>query len=143
MELVLLLVVIVISAAFLRFKYSRKLSNVKQGKPAQDKPAQDKPAQDKPAQDENNPYAAVKLLPGKDACQSAHWVSKKVYLRKDKELEHLPLNSCDRIENCNCSFQHLDDRRQEDRRSDSTVLQNVFNSEEHRSKKKRGRRSTD
>jgi hypothetical protein len=90
----------------------------------------------------HHPYAAVQLLACVNACDSAHRISKNTYLTT--EFQHLPIDDCDRIEDCDCKFNHLDDRRhQEDRRSFSYIFQNVFHAEEHRNMKKRGRRKND
>jgi hypothetical protein len=89
-----------------------------------------------------HPYAAVQVKPCTESCKPAHYVSKKVYLIS--ELEHLPLESCDRIDSCNCKFIHFNDRRhQDDRRADSIVMQDIFDAKEHRDLKIRGRRTTD
>lgn len=87
-------------------------------------------------------YHAVKLEPCFNPCEPAKWVSEKLYLVE--ELSRLPLESCDRISECQCKFEHFDDRRHnEDRRSGSTILQNIFDGINNRKHKKRGRRSKD
>mgnify|MGYP001824591157 FL=1 len=91
---------------------------------------------------QHHPYAAVQLLPCVNACDSAHRVSKNTYLTT--EFQHLPIDDCDRIEDCDCKFKHIDDRRlQEDRRSFNYIMQDIFHAEEHRNMKKMGRRRTD
>lgn len=96
--------------------------------------------QEQPIQ--HHPYAAVQLCPCINSCESARWVSKKTFLAT--ELNHLPIENCDRVEACDCKFKHLADRRhQEDRRSFSYIFQDVFQAEEHRDMKKRGRRKND
>lgn len=90
----------------------------------------------------HHPYAAVQLLPCVNACDSAHKAAKNTYLTT--EIQQIPINDCNKVESCDCKFKHLDDRRhQEDRRSFSFVLQDVFHAEERRNLKKSGRRHTD
>ena len=87
-------------------------------------------------------YRAIQVLPCERACEAAKMISSKVFLIK--ELSNLPLESCQRINECTCMFKHYDDRRcDEERRSDSIILQNIFSGEDHRVKKKRGRRNDD
>lgn len=87
-------------------------------------------------------YRAVKLMPCDNCCESAKWVSEKVYL--ERELPQLPLESCDRFSACQCKFDYYDDRRHnEERRSGSSILQNVFDGTNNREQKKRGRRNDD
>ena len=87
-------------------------------------------------------FRAVRVKPCDDSCEPAKWVSQKVYLVK--ELSRLPLESCDRFLECECKFSQYEDRRQnEDRRSDSTILQNVFDGTNNRKREKKGRRNED
>ena len=45
-------------------------------------------------------YRAVKLVPCTASCDSAKWVSEKVFLEKD--LSNLPLENCDKPDQCKC-----------------------------------------
>jgi len=87
-------------------------------------------------------YHAIQVLPCEHSCDPARWVSSKIYLVS--ELSKLPLASCNKIDECGCKFKHYEDRRQnEDRRTDSIVLQNTFSGDETRKQKKKGRRDND
>jgi len=87
-------------------------------------------------------YHAIQVIPCESSCDPARWISSKKYLVS--ELYELPLASCDKRDDCRCKFKHYDDRRlNEDRRTDSIVLQNTFSGDETRVQKKRGRRDND
>jgi len=102
-------------------------------------PIEEKVAEPEPVK---NKFRGVQVIPCSNACKSAISISKMVFL--EAELSRLPLVSCDQAYHCKCKFKYFDDRRQnEDRRSSSKVLQDVFNGDEHRVKKKKGRRKDD
>jgi len=88
------------------------------------------------------PYAAVKIDACDFSCNAAFEHSSKVILKR--EAPTLPLQGCDCHTRCRCQLIHFDDRRQtnDDRRSGSRVLQDIFQGDERRSVK-RGRRVTD
>jgi len=90
----------------------------------------------------NTKYHSIQILPCENSCDPASWISSKIYLVS--ELSQLPLKNCDKTNECRCQFKHYDDRRRnEERRNDSTILQNIFSGDEHREQKKRGRRNDD
>ncbi|WP_438971210.1 hypothetical protein [Methylophaga sp.] len=90
-----------------------------------------------------NPYAAVKIEACEFSCNASFDRSSQVFLAR--EAPSLPLNDCDTTAGCSCKYIHFEDRRhsQEDRRSGSQVLQNVFDGKDHRGVNKRGRRASD
>jgi len=86
-------------------------------------------------------YHAVRVIPCDKACDTARLISSKIFLTN--ELSQLPLESCQKTNECTCIFKHYDDRRaDESRRNDSVIFQDTFSGENHRMKK-RGRRGDD
>ncbi len=61
-----------------------------------------------------SPYHAVSIRCGKNACQAAQ--DKLGERRLSAEAALLPLDQCDRPDQCECRFQHYDDRRGKSRR---------------------------
>jgi len=61
------------------------------------------------------PYHAVSIRFGKNACQAAKALAEQRILGKD--APRLPLAKCD-AERCGCVFVHYDDRRSEGRRAE-------------------------
>lgn len=87
----------------------------------------------------NNPYHAVSVVPGTDACPAAYRFSGQRYL--SRQAPRLPLPSCD-VQNCSCRFKHHKDRRSGPRRhSDWGMVMAGYSGQERR--RSRGRRSTD
>jgi len=74
-------------------------------------------------------YHAVSIRCGKNACQAAQGKLGTRHLSTDAPL--LPLGECDRPDQCDCRYQHYDDRRGESRRrsdqglSDQTNLERI------------------
>ncbi len=62
-----------------------------------------------------SPYHAVSIRCGKSACQSAQDKLGERHLSAAAPL--LPLDQCDRPNQCECRYQHYDDRRGDPRRS--------------------------
>ncbi|MDY6946346.1 MAG: hypothetical protein SXG53_11550 [Pseudomonadota bacterium] len=86
-----------------------------------------------------NPYHAVSVLPGTDACQAAYRFSGQRFL--SRQAPRLPLPSCD-AKTCTCRFKHHKDRRSGPRRnSDVGMVTAAFSGNERRVA--RGRRATD
>lgn len=87
----------------------------------------------------NNPYHAVSVLPGTNACAAAYRFSGQRFL--SRQAPRLPLPSCD-VAACGCRFKHHKDRRAGPRRnSDVGMVTAAFSGRERR--QSRGRRSTD
>ncbi|HEY0683363.1 MAG TPA: hypothetical protein VGD45_13600 [Steroidobacter sp.] len=97
-----------------------------------------KKAAEKPAAPAN-PYHAVSVLPGADACAAAYRFSGQRYL--SRQAPRLPLPSCD-VQACGCRFKHHKDRRSGPRRnSDVGMVMAGYSGQERR--RSRGRRATD
>jgi len=62
----------------------------------------------------NNPYHAVSVLPGNDACAAAYRFSGQRFL--SSQAPRMPLPSCD-AKTCSCRFKHHKDRRAGPRRN--------------------------
>lgn len=91
--------------------------------------------------DEQN-YPAVKIEPCTNSCQAAMHVSQLTFLTN--QAPKLPLTACDRIGECDCKYRHYSDRRQqEDRRTDSFAMRDMYQQDERRGKKRVGRRAED
>lgn len=88
----------------------------------------------------SNPYHAVSILPGPNACDAARRFAGKRYL--SSEAPPLPLPSCDAF-HCTCRFKHHNDRRVGPRRTaDLGLITVMWNGPEKR-KQAGGRRATD
>ena len=61
-----------------------------------------------------SPFHAVEIRCGKNACQAAQGKLGERHLSAEAAL--LPLDQCDRPDQCECRFQHYDDRRGKSRR---------------------------
>jgi hypothetical protein len=86
-----------------------------------------------------NPYHAVSVLPGTNACAAAYRFSGQRYL--SKQAPRLPLPSCD-ASTCGCRFKHHKDRRSGPRRnSDVGMVTAAFSGRERR--RAGGRRASD
>lgn len=86
-----------------------------------------------------NPYHAVSVLPGRDACAAAYRFSGQRFL--SRQAPRLPLPSCD-AKSCGCRFKHHKDRRAGPRRnSDVGMVTSSFTGKERR--QARGRRAED
>ena len=93
----------------------------------------------------HNPYKAVAIVAGKNACESVAAAEDRRYLIG--EAPRLPLPGCDPAA-CTCKYRHLDDRRdlQEDRRHPSALMADLYSTttgEPNRRERKRGRRKSD
>jgi hypothetical protein len=88
---------------------------------------------------DTNPYHAVSILPGKNACDAVFRFSGRRYL--SRQAPRLPLPACDAF-NCTCRFKHHKDRRAGPRRtSDIGLITVMWNGPERR--RAGGRRTTD
>jgi len=88
---------------------------------------------------QNNPYHAVSVLPGTDACAAAYRFAGQRFL--SRQAPRLPLPSCD-VTTCGCRFKHHKDRRSGPRRnSDIGMMMAGYSGNERR--QSRGRRATD
>jgi hypothetical protein len=93
----------------------------------------------RPAANETNPYHAVSVIPGSDACAAAYRFSGQKFL--SRQAPRLPLPTCD-VARCECRFKHYKDRRGSPRRSsDMGMMAGTFNGTERR--RTRGRRADD
>lgn len=86
-----------------------------------------------------NPYRAVSIIPGKQACAAAYRFKGLRFL--SRQAPRLPLPSCD-LSHCDCRFKHHPDRRAGPRRrSDEGLMSAAWSGKERR--RSGGRRSTD
>jgi hypothetical protein len=74
-----------------------------------------------------SPYHAVSIRCGKNACQAA--LDKLGERHLSAEAALLPLDQCDRPDQCECRFQHYDDRRGKSRRRSDQGLSAQTDSE--------------
>ena len=74
-----------------------------------------------------SPYHAVSIRCGKNACQAAQDKLGERHLSAEAAL--LPLDQCDRPDQCECRFQHYDDRRGKSRRHSDQSLSAQTDSE--------------
>ena len=73
------------------------------------------------------PYHAVAIRCGKTSCQAAQDNQRERYLSAEAPL--LPFDQCDRPEQCECRYQHFDDRRDGPRRRSEQGLPGMTDSE--------------
>ena len=88
-----------------------------------------------------SPYHAVSIRCGKNACQSAQDKLGERHLSAAAPL--LPLDQCDRPNQCECRYQHYDDRRRNSRRSSKDGLSAQTDSERLERRCVKGRRAED
>jgi len=86
-------------------------------------------------------YHAVAIRCGKNACQAAKDNLGERHLSAEAPL--LPLKQCDRPDQCECHYQHYDDRRGGSRRSSDHALPAQTDSERAERRNLKGRRAED
>ena len=88
-------------------------------------------------------YHAVSIRCGKNACQAAQDKLGQRHLSAEAPL--LPLDQCDRTDQCDCRYEHYDDRRGNSRRSSDQGLpeQTDLDRLERRYEKDRRAQNTD
>ena len=92
------------------------------------------------ARPQRKAWSCVSIVCTPRACAAIQAFTKQRWLSAD--APRLPLPACD-AQQCECHYQHFDDRRSKPRRhADRNGLPRIYNAEERRSKG-RGRRSTD
>jgi hypothetical protein len=86
-------------------------------------------------------FHAVSIEPGRHCCQEARALEGHRFL--SREAPSLPLRNCPN-DNCECHYQHFDDRRAGPRRArDMGVAIDGWTESDLRAQKGRGRRKTD
>ena len=86
-----------------------------------------------------NPYHAVSVIPGDNACAAAYRFAGQRFL--SRQAPRLPLPTCD-APRCECRFKHHKDRRGSPRRSsDMGMMAGTYAGTERR--RTRGRRASD
>ncbi|TXS95849.1 hypothetical protein FV139_08295 [Parahaliea maris] len=92
-------------------------------------------------------YRATSIIHDENACAAVRPIGNRPILDAEIIMPTLPLPDCDRSEQCNCHYEHHDDRRQasEDRRHPASMQTDLHASlgHEERRTKKRGRRRED
>jgi len=86
-------------------------------------------------------YHAVSIRCGKHACQAAQDRKGKRHLSTEAPI--LPLNQCDRPDQCECRYQHYDDRRDGPRRSSDQGIPEQTNLERIERRYTKDRRAQD
>jgi hypothetical protein len=88
-----------------------------------------------------NPWHAISIVPGPDACEAARQLIGKRFL--SREAPSLPLRKCENP-TCTCRYEHHENRRKGPRRfRELGVSIDGYNDNERRDDTKRGRRKTD
>ena len=86
-------------------------------------------------------FHAVSIVPGPRACAAARALGDQRFLSRD--APPLPLKDCS-CPNCQCRYEHYDDRRRMGRRArDLGVAIDGYTEDDKRGSNKRGRRKTD
>ena len=88
-----------------------------------------------------SPYHAVAIRCGKNACQAAQDKLGERHLSAAPPL--LPLDQCDRTDQCECRYQHYDDRRGDPRRTSEQGLPVQTDSERIERRYAKDRRAED
>lgn len=86
-------------------------------------------------------FHAVEIRTMNDACQAAQDTHGERYL--SAEAPQLPLGQCDRIDRCQCRYQHYEDRRGNPRRGAESGGPSQGNGEQVGRRKLKGRRAED
>ena len=86
-------------------------------------------------------YHAVAIRCGNTACQAAKDNLGERHLSAEAPL--LPLEQCDQPDQCNCHYQHYDDRRGRSRRRSDDDLTSQTDSDRAERRNLRGRRAED
>ena len=138
MEVLLALVAIaVITFAFLMLKKQPKKVN---------KPLRGRVSQAAASKTQNS-FQATAIVPGENACQAARRLQGTSFLVREVNTPNLPLAECTQMSDCQCRYDHQDDRRSDDndRRGFHTLREALYlNSEEiDQRAQKRGRRAPD
>ena len=87
------------------------------------------------------PYHAVAIRCGKTPCQAAQDNQSERYLSAEAPL--LPLDQCDRPDQCECRYQHYEDRRGRPRRRSEHGLPEETDSERLERRNVKDRRAND
>ncbi len=96
----------------------------------------------KPAEEPRvSPHHAVAIVCGQNACQAAQDKLGERHLSSEAPL--LPLDQCDRPDQCACRYQHYDDRRGDPRRSSESGLPVQTDSENVERRNAKDRRAQD
>ncbi len=86
-------------------------------------------------------WAAVRIKPGLICCRKAELMVDQVFLVS--EAPDLPLAQCD-SKDCRCKYTHLNDRREEDERRESTeYVDALYGQSDMDRRKVKGRRASD
>ena len=88
-----------------------------------------------------SPYHSVAIRYGKNACQAAQDELGERHLSAESPL--LPLDQCDRPDQCECRYQHYDDRRGDPRRDSEQGLPEQTDSERVERRHAKDRRAQD
>lgn len=86
-------------------------------------------------------FHAVKIRCGKTSCQPAQDNQRERYLSAQAPL--LPLAECDRPDQCECRYQHYEDRRSGPRRKSEQGMSDMTDSERLERRYKTDRRAQD
>ena len=92
---------------------------------------------------ENSKYRCVEVVPGSlDCCYAVQELLGKRFL--SKQIPSLPLDACD-AQDCQCSYEHLKDRRTNARRVSDVVVNttSIFVDSNDAPRTSKGRRSND
>lgn len=95
----------------------------------------------RPAAEQAASYHAVAIRHPKDACQAARDAAGQRYLSKEAPL--LPLKDCTQPAQCECRYQHYDDRRAGPRRESEGAPPPEARRERGDDREERGRRRED
>ena len=145
MSISLLLVIIVLVGAsaffFLRKKQPANNSKRKQRRTRTAKTVTAKQS----AEPAKMAYAANAIIPGPNACEAASALEGERFLSKDSPI--LPLDTCTDVANCECKYQHFEDRRTNDgdRRAPGALITQLYAQGDDKPERrdKRGRRKSD
>lgn len=95
----------------------------------------------KAKQEHAAPFHAVAIRCSQNACQAAKDSQLERHLSAEAPL--LPLPQCDRPEQCQCRYQHFEDRRSGSRRTSEGGLTNQSNSDREERRRIKSRRAED
>ena len=125
-------------------KKSKSIFTRPQGRPQVGRPTK---VDDKPAAPVS--FRAVEVKPGRNCCLAATAMVGRRHLMREKPLK-LPLLDCNRMDSCDCKFQHHADRRAGPRRRGWAIVETKIGHEllmqqrpPDKIRRTRGRRKSD
>ena len=136
---IILIVLLVAGGIFLYVQYNIQL-NLATGKTSPNKKIKRDKSQVLKSSSSKTSWKAVKVKTGLMCCEAAEKMRSQVYLSADAPV--FPLEDC-KVKGCQCRYIHMNDRREEDERRESTeFLNDLFDMHDKDRRKIKDRRKS-